>query len=306
MEFNTPVKLNWSIAAILAELGIVALLFTHFVYAKSVFETVSASGNRLGEVETTLSQFQTVSNTKLVLKHEKITFEPDQKTVASWLDVGNDASGSLVLYVNQEKITEYLKTAAKKINKTAKPKLIDPDGVVVVEGQDGRKLDEQKTIEDIKLTLAGGNSEIILVTAVTPAGEKRVAKAFTPGLYEGKYIEVNLATQTLYRFEGQNMIASHRVSTGKWSMPTPQGTFAINNKVGRAYSKRYNLYMPYWMSFIGGKYGIHELPEFANGRKEGEGHLGTPVSHGCIRLGVGEAEQVYGWAETGTPVVIHS
>lgn len=306
MEFNTPVKLHWSIAAILVELVVVGFLIIHFVYAKSVFRTASASGNEIDEVEMTLSRFQAVSNTKLVLKHEKATFEPDQKTIASWLDVGNDDLGNLVLYINQEKIAEYLKPLSKKVSTTAKPKLVDPDGVVIAQGQDGRKLDEQKTIEDIKLALSGGNGEITLATTVTPAGEKRVAKPFTPGLYEGKYIEVNLTAQTLYQFEGQNLIASHRVSTGKWSMPTPQGTFSINSKTGRAYSKRYNLYMPYWMSFIGGKYGIHELPEFANGTKEGEAHLGTAVSHGCIRLGVGEAQTVYDWAQTGTPVVIHS
>lgn len=306
MELNTPVKLNSSIAAILVELVVVGFLITHFVYAKSIFKTALASPNEAGEIEATLARFQTISNTKLVLTHEKTTFEPDQKTVASWLDVGNDASGNLVLYVNQEKIAEDLKPLSKKVSITAKPRLVDPDGVVIAQGQDGRKLDKQKTIEDIKLALLGGNGEITLATTTAPAGEKRVAKAFTPGLYEGKYIEVNLAAQTLYRFEGQNLIASHRVSTGKWSMPTPQGTFSINSKTGRAYSKRYNLYMPYWMSFIGGKYGIHELPEFANGTKEGEAHLGTPVSHGCIRLGVGEAQTVYDWAETGTPVVIHS
>ncbi|MFY9484280.1 MAG: L,D-transpeptidase family protein [Patescibacteria group bacterium] len=304
MEFNAPVKLNWSIAAILIELALVGLLTTHFVCAKSVFRTASASGNEIDEIEATLSRFQTVSNTKLVLKYDKTTFEPDQKTIASWLDVGNDASGNLLLYINEESIAEYLKPLSKKFGITAKPRLVDPDGVVVAQGQDGRKLDEQKTIEDIKLALSGGNGEITLLTTVTPAGEKQVAKAFTPGLYEGKYIEVNLTAQTLYQFEGQNLIASRRVSTGKWSTPTPIGTFSINNKTHRAYSQKYALYMPYWMAFNGSSYGLHELPEWPGGRKEGEAHLGTPVSHGCIRLGVGEAQQVYDWADLGIPVVI--
>lgn len=304
MELNTPIKLKWSIAAILVELVVVGFLITHFVYAKSVFKTVSASGNEIDEVEKTLSRFQAVSNTKLVFKHETATFEPDQKTIAFWLDVGNDASGNLLLYVNEEKIAEYLKPLSKKLGIAAKPKLIDPDGVVIDKGQDGRKLDEQKTIEDIKLALSGGNGEITLLTTTAPAGEKRVAKAFTPGLYEGKYIEVNLTSQTLYQFEGQNLIASRRVSTGKWSTPTPIGTFSINNKTPRAYSQKYALYMPYWMAFNGSSYGLHELPEWPGGRKEGEAHLGTPVSHGCIRLGVGEAQQVYDWADLGTPVVI--
>ena len=88
-------------------------------------------------------------------------------------------------------------------------------------------------------------------------------------------------------------------------MPTPVGTFSINSKNPRGYSSTYDLYMPYWMAFIGSKYGLHELPEWANGKKEGQDHLGKPVSHGCIRFGVGDAAAVYDWTEIGTPVVIH-
>jgi lipoprotein-anchoring transpeptidase ErfK/SrfK len=64
--------------------------------------------------------------------------------------------------------------------------------------------------------------------------------------------------------------------------------------------------MPYWMAIVpGGKFGIHELPEWPGGYKEGANHLGTPVSHGCVRLGVGPAQTVYNWADIGTPVVVH-
>jgi hypothetical protein len=66
------------------------------------------------------------------------------------------------------------------------------------------------------------------------------------------------------------------------------------------------LYMPYWMAITpDGKYGIHELPEWPGGYKEGANHLGRPVSHGCVRLGVGAAKTVYEWASEGTTVVVH-
>ena len=239
----------------------------------------------------------------IVIRSQNQTFRVDKKTTASWLAINPNNPGTLA--INNETLEGYVSKLAKQINRSAKPREIDPDGIEVSPGQEGRKLDETLAVQNIKTMLAlpdGGTVE--LAVATTPAPEKRVPKPFTPGLYDGKYIDVNLARQTLYQFDGDRLVAEHRVSTGKWSMPTPQGTFSINNKTTRAYSKRYNLYMPYWMSFIGGKYGIHELPEFANGRKEGEAHLGTPVSHGCIRLGVGEAQQVYDWADLGTPVVI--
>ncbi len=89
-------------------------------------------------------------------------------------------------------------------------------------------------------------------------------------------------------------------------MDTPRGEFKVSNKHPRPWSKQYGLYMPYWMAIMSsGKYGIHELPEWPSGYKEGENHLGTPVSHGCVRLGVGAAKRVYEWAEIGTPIIIH-
>ncbi len=61
--------------------------------------------------------------------------------------------------------------------------------------------------------------------------------------------------------------------------------------------------MPFWMNFYRG-YGIHELPYWPNGYREGEDHLGMPVSHGCVRLGIGNAEKLFNWAEIGIPVYI--
>ncbi len=122
---------------------------------------------------------------------------------------------------------------------------------------------------------------------------------------EGKYIDLNLAKQQLSIFENGERLGTYKVSTGKRGMATPTGIFKVMAKRGRAWSNKYKLYMPYFMQFTGAGHGIHELPEWKNGYKEGANHLGIPVSHGCVRLGVGPAAKVYGWSDIGTPVVIH-
>lgn len=119
-----------------------------------------------------------------------------------------------------------------------------------------------------------------------------------------KRIEVSLSKQRLRYYLGDMLLGKTTVSTGKASTPTPVGEFAIANKAPRAWSKRASLWMPYWMGFSGGKYGIHELPEWPGGRKEGQNHLGTPVSGGCIRLGVKEAKKLYDWTPIGTRLII--
>ncbi len=126
-----------------------------------------------------------------------------------------------------------------------------------------------------------------------------------PYIKKGKYIDINLTKQILTIYEDGVNMGNYRVSTGKRVMPTPTGNFSILNKRKRAWSKKYKLFMPYFMGFTNQGHGIHELPEWPNGYKEGANHLGVPVSHGCVRMGVGPAETVYYWADIGTPVHIH-
>lgn len=121
---------------------------------------------------------------------------------------------------------------------------------------------------------------------------------------QDKKIVIHLKTQTMDMVEHGEVLNSFKISSGKRGMQTPTGTFKVLSKTPRAYSKTYGLYMPYWMAFTTRGHGIHELPEWPNGYKEGENHLGTPVSHGCVRLGVGPAKAMYDWAGLGTPVEV--
>jgi lipoprotein-anchoring transpeptidase ErfK/SrfK len=122
----------------------------------------------------------------------------------------------------------------------------------------------------------------------------------------GKYIDVNLSAQVMSIFKDGSLLDSFMISSGKSGMDTPKMETQIYNKFPRAYSATYGLFMPNWMALMpSGKYGIHELPEWPSGYKEGANHLGIPVSHGCVRLGVGSAERVYNFAEIGTPVIIY-
>lgn len=119
-----------------------------------------------------------------------------------------------------------------------------------------------------------------------------------------KKIEINLKKQQLTYFVADQPWKQFVVSTGKASMPTSKGSFKILNKVKKAWSKTYGLWMPYWLGLNHGEFGIHELPIWPGGYREGANHLGIPVSHGCIRLGIGPAQYIYDRVATGTSVVI--
>lgn len=117
-------------------------------------------------------------------------------------------------------------------------------------------------------------------------------------------IEINLKKQKMSYFVDGVLWKEFKVSTGKASMPTPKGDFKIRNKVKKAWSKEFGLWMPYWMGVVGGV-GIHELPIWPNGYREGENHLGTPVSHGCVRLGLKDAPYLFERVDSGVSVKIY-
>ena len=255
------------------------------------------------------SQIENKISKEITLKDEERgkTFKVTSDKIGSWLKISKTKSNA-TLEIDQEKIKNYLNDEIiSKVNVKAKNKVIQGEnGQTIDEGSDGRALDTNNTVAKLVSTIEQNkNSQIVLKINTVPPKEVTVwsGDAIAGGRYPGKYIEVVLGSQKLYCFEGENLINTFAVSTGKWSMPTPKGERAIYSKTERAWSEKYGLYMPWWND-IGGGYGIHELPEWPGGAKEGESHLGTPVSHGCIRLGVGAAQWLYDWAAIGTPVFI--
>jgi len=120
-----------------------------------------------------------------------------------------------------------------------------------------------------------------------------------------KKIFIDTKNQLLAYNLGEVRLGLFSISTGKRGMETPAGQYKILEKQPRRWSKKAKLWMPFWMMFDARGFGIHELPEWNDGTKEGANHLGIPVSHGCVRLGVGPAEKLYNWAETGTKVYVN-
>lgn len=126
-----------------------------------------------------------------------------------------------------------------------------------------------------------------------------------PAYTDIRYIDANLSKQLLDIYDAGKLVATYKISSGKRGMNTPTGDYKVLRKELRHWSNKYKLWMPYSMQFTGAGHFIHELPEWPSGYKEGASHLGIPVSHGCIRLGVGAAKAVFEFAEVGTPIVIH-
>ena len=140
-----------------------------------------------------------------------------------------------------------------------------------------------------------------------PDGEE-VSWGYNPLATSTKKLEqkiiIDLKNQKLKYSVSNIILKEFSISSGKASMKTPSGNFKIINKNKKAWSNTYKLWMPYWLGLGNGSFGIHELPLWPNGYREGENHLGIPVSHGCIRLGIGSAQYIYERVSVGTAVII--
>lgn len=128
-----------------------------------------------------------------------------------------------------------------------------------------------------------------------------------------KYMEADLSQQKLFLFENQELIRTLRISSGKY-YPTPTGKFKVLNKAVNAYSEIFDVWMPYWMAFgysseLNAYFGLHELPYWIDpgGTKiqRPREKIGTPSTGGCIALDIGEAKELFDWAENGTPLSIY-
>lgn len=119
-----------------------------------------------------------------------------------------------------------------------------------------------------------------------------------------KHIFVDLSTQTLKAYEGENLIYSFPVSTGKWH-PTPTGDFRIWVKLRYAHMEGgegadyYNLYnVPYTMFFYSDQ--VPKSMGFSLHGAYWHNNFGHPMSHGCVNIRPEDAAKLYDWASPAT------
>lgn len=130
-----------------------------------------------------------------------------------------------------------------------------------------------------------------------------------PSTGAGKRILVDISEQHLYGYEGDQLIFSFVASTGAPGLGTRPGNYSVQNKIPNAYGGTWNIWMPNWLGIYWAgslQNGIHALPILPDGSRLWAGYLGTPVSYGCVILGVQESQQLYDWAEVGIPVDIQN
>jgi lipoprotein-anchoring transpeptidase ErfK/SrfK len=131
---------------------------------------------------------------------------------------------------------------------------------------------------------------------------------FGPGPQQGGYKEivVSISAQSMWAYEGGELVISSLVSTGTGEtleVTTPIGYWSILSKYdvqtmeGTISNEYYRVEdVPNVMYFDNLGNALHGAYWHNN--------FGTPMSHGCINLPLDVAAFLYAWAPVGTPVSV--
>lgn len=120
-------------------------------------------------------------------------------------------------------------------------------------------------------------------------------------------VEVSLQDQKVLVLDAKDRTVQEYVcSSGETGSETPTGTFKITDRGKSFYNPKVKEGAYYWTRFYK-TYLFHSLPFGENEKPEPEeaAKLGTPASHGCVRLELENAKWIYDNLPVGTQVTVY-
>lgn len=122
------------------------------------------------------------------------------------------------------------------------------------------------------------------------------------------FIYLSISDQTTYVYEGSlnnwKLIKSFSSSTGISGEETPKGIFSVSGRDTWFFSQKFEQGGKYWVRIMG-DYLFHSLPFDETQTNIVDYTLGTPASHGCVRLNVEDSKWIYDNIIDGTKVIIN-
>jgi lipoprotein-anchoring transpeptidase ErfK/SrfK len=108
---------------------------------------------------------------------------------------------------------------------------------------------------------------------------------------------VDLKNQTTYVMKNGKVHVKPTVTrTGMKNYRTPAGTFKINKRTKKEWSDPYEVWLPYWQRFIGGR-GFHQTTTYIHDMWRG--------SHGCVNLLPQDAKKYWSLGKIGSTVKVY-
>lgn len=119
-------------------------------------------------------------------------------------------------------------------------------------------------------------------------------------------VKVDLSRQRVHIYSAKKLLYTMIVSAGM-DNSTPKGDFVIRQRGEHFFNANEQMGGDYWVGFSGAVYLFHSVPTHVN---QGDyivseaQKLGSPASHGCVRMSVPDAQWFYQYIPDGTAVHI--
>jgi len=160
------------------------------------------------------------------------------------------------------------------------------------------------TLFEVRLADIGRQLAALRGVSTAAVAQLPGTATWNPAIFN-RHIDVDLTQQWLHAYEGDLLVYSAPVATGRDGFNTPTGEYAIYYRLpmqdmfGSMGGESW--YVPHipWVQYVVGGVALH-------GTYWHDAHgSGARMSHGCINLRIDDAQWLYEWADIGTTVSIH-
>jgi hypothetical protein len=222
---------------------------------------------------------------------------------------GDESRYPLTTDIDRHRLDGFLASAAKRIDREPRNASVKIDGATlsVVPHEVGRRLHVGSARARIVQALRAGDDDVRLPVEFTQPELRK--EQFN------KVLLIDTGANRLDLYLDGKLSKAYPVATGTPGYPTPHGQFHITSKRmnptwGNPWAD-WSMNMPAFigpgpgnplgtraMNLSAGGIRIHGTPNAAS--------IGGPASHGCIRMYMRDAEELFDIVDVGTPVVIVS
>lgn len=225
--------------------------------------------------------------------------------------VTQDESGADV--IDQNKITEYVRTLAEKYNTKGGTRTFQKTGggTVSLSGGDyGWLMDETTTAQNLSQAIASGTQGTFEVTYTN------TAKSRDSNDIGNSYVEISIDRQTMWCYVDGKLLVETPVVTGDvhngtetprggvWKVKGKTTDYTMKGKINPATGQpSYTAHVNYWIPYSEDlTIGLHDL---ASRTAFGGNIYLTNGSHGCVNTPLDAVKQIYDVVAYGFPVVVY-
>jgi lipoprotein-anchoring transpeptidase ErfK/SrfK len=236
----------------------------------------------------------------------EVKYTPTPADIANWVHfIPDTTKGTLSLEFDKAIIEQFITNqvggAVATLPIDRKIVIDKATGVehVIQKGRKGYRIEEIASLAAEVVSALNGGRDITKELIVSEAPFKTVTITGS-----GKWIEVDLSTQTLTLYIDNTVVAQFLISSGKAATPTVIGEgriyakYPVQTMTGTINGEYYYVPNIKWVSYFYGGEAFHGTYWHSN--------FGHPMSHGCINMTEADAKVLYDFAPIGTKVIVHA